>query len=224
MKKGLIFLGLISCAAFTALAGRVYAGGCCYKYFSATDGVAGTQDAQISVAFVDPINTFADPGKTTFNSLTNQKIDVHVASARPGQFCLTNSEKTNSEGHIDAHCASPFSGTMSIYFTAPDMDAQANGMISSVAKTVNFLPNPNAPAETDTPTPFPSPVSTNTTIPTSTPTTVQQETQGSSASETAELQKRVDSLEAKVAEQGKQVSMLQKIINSLLGFFNRLFH
>jgi len=216
MKKVLMCVGILLFAIFAFSDHQVYAGGCCYKYFNSTDGIAGTKDAQISVAFVDPFNTYVDPGKTTLRSISDQKIDIHITSAKPGQMCLVNTEKTDNEGHIDAHCSSPYAGGMLVYFTAPDMSVQANDMIKSVPKSVNFSSDPNAPAVSSTPTPVRETTA-------STPTVTQQEEQNNCVPETAELQKRLDELEEKVASQANQITVLQRIINSFLGFFNRLF-
>ena len=215
MKKGLVYLGVMVLALSIFAARQVNAGGCCFKYFSSTDGIAGIKNAQISVAFVDPIQSYAEPGRTTV-SLANQKIETHVSSAKPGQFCLGNTEKTDDQGHIDVHCSSPSAGSMLVYFTAPDMSAQANEMIKFATRLINFSSDPNAPASTVTPTPAYDTI-------TPVPTVIQQEEQVGSSSETAELQKRLDALEEKVTTQGVQVNMLQKIINSFLDFFNRLF-
>lgn len=218
MNKKILGFGVILLALFILSGGKAHAGGCCYTFFSATDGIAGVQDAQIHVGFVDPSNIFADSEKTTFNPLSNKKIEAHVLYAKPGQSCQTNSEKTNDQGNIDAHCSSPVAGSMMVYFTSSDLNTEENNMIKAVAKSVTFASNPNAPVAM---TVTPAPVQDNTAKPT--PTTTQTEV-NDAGSETALLQERINSLEEKVVSQQKQVNALEKILNSLMDFFKSIFH
>lgn len=213
MKNNWLVSGIFILMILALRINTVKAGGCCYKYFTSVDGIASVLDAQVRVAFVDPVS---------FGPLNSQKIEAHVASAKPGQFCVTNTQKTDADGGIAVHCSSPFPGIMSIYFTAPDMDAQANDSIKFYPKTVNFAANPNAPAATNTPTPtalhMPSVTPSSTPMPKET-----QQMVPVIAPETEQLQQRIDSLEKKIEAQEKQLNILQKAVNSIVTFFSQLF-
>ena len=220
MKKSIfVFLGCILFFLFIHTQ-HVFAGGCCYKYFTSVDGIAGKQDAVISVAFVDPRNPYASP----LPSLQNQRIDVHIKDAKPGQFCRTTSEKTDAEGRIGASCGSPFPGDVYVFFTAPDLNEQANSAIKGVPKTIFFLANPNLPRTTSTPTPTvarrePSPIKTLSPTQIITPPTEVL----INKDETEALQQRLNTLEAQVASQQKQVNTLQGILTNIMNFFEQLF-
>ena len=214
MKKFLLASIFLTIIFLTHSADTVKAGGCCYKYFSAVDGIASVLDAQISVAFVDPVH---------FGPLASQKIEAHVASAKPGQFCMTNTQKTDAEGAISVKCSSPVPGTMDIYFTAPDMNAQANDAIKFYPKQVNFAANPNAPAATNTPIPTPTRMTTATPLPSSTPTESQPTASPEIPPATEQLQQRIDTLEKKIAAQEKQLNILQKAFNRMVTFFTQFF-
>lgn len=216
MRKALLLIVIV--VGFLAVATAVHAGGCCYKSFSATNGIANSQNAIIDVAFVDPRPS--SPGQIpAYGPLSEQKIAIHVVSPQSGQLCSMLSEKTDSSGYIQAECQSSTAGTISVYFSAPELDQQTNQSIKAVPKPVVFDTNPNAPA-INTVTIAPSVEEAGKSASTNT-TKADDSTQ--SKEETEKLQKRLNALEKTVQEQKKEVSGLRLVVNNLLDFIRKFF-
>lgn len=214
MKKYLI--GCIT--LFLAVFGvdRVFAGGCCYKSFSSTNGIAGKQEATIQVSFIDPTDLYVDAGKTVLRPLENEKIDIHVISPQAGQSCRVVSESTDANGAITATCFSERAGVLSIYFSAPNLDVQANQWMSAVAKQVYF----DADSAVSSTPAYPSII-----YPTNTPgpTREIQPTNDGEERETQQLKNQIQNLEQKVAKQQEEVHSLRVVLNKILDYFNNLF-
>ncbi|PIZ62007.1 hypothetical protein COY16_05485 [Candidatus Roizmanbacteria bacterium CG_4_10_14_0_2_um_filter_39_13] len=225
MKRTALFVGLIFLVSFFALGTQpVFAGGCCFKSYSASNGIAGKQEAEINVSFVDPANPYSDAGKTTLSSLSGQKIDIHIVSPQSGQSCYMKAETTDASGHTEARCSSTTPGQIMVRFTAPNMDAQSQEMIRSVSKPVYFDADPNAQPviPSNTLVPF-VPTATHTVTPQQAEVISPVEASSEGSKDTEKLQKRVQELEQKVADQQKEVSMLTSLMNKLLDFINSLF-
>lgn len=239
MWKYIIGFFLVIIAVFALVNSNVYAGGCCFKSFSLVNGVAGRQDAEINVAFVDP--TPSNDGKYTYSSLANQKIEIHIVSPQAGQSCQTTSENTDADGHIEARCSSPVAGPILVNFTAPNLDATANQSIQFVSKEVYFDANPEAsiPSLTPTSTPYPTNTSvpqqsavtvTQTVVPpSSTPTTMTAHVTPAvepeiESTETVQLREKVAQLEKKVAAQDREVTSLKSVIQKMFTLLSKIFH
>lgn len=225
MKRIFIFFGLIfGVSFFTLTAQFVFAGGCCFKSYSASNGIAGKQEAEINVSFVDPANPHSDAGKTTLSSLSGQKIDIHIVSPQSGQSCYMKAETTDTSGHTEARCSSSTPGQIMVRFTAPNMDAQSQEMIRFGSKPVYFDADPNAQPiiPSNTPVPF-VPTATHTVIPQVAEVISPEEALSEESKDTEKLQKKIRDLEQKVADQQKEVNMLTSIMNKLLDFINSLF-
>ena len=191
----------------------VYAGGCCYKSFSTVNGIAGRQDAEINASFVDPRNS-------SYSVLANQKMAIHIRSPHSEQSCWLLSEYTDADGHVEARCRSAVPGSISVYFSAPELDSQTNDAISYVPKQIYFDADPNAPAATSTPAVMPTHVVVSPTQPVVEPTVMPTQ----SDEKTEMLQKRVAELEQEVQEQKEQVNFLTTLVHKLFDVLSGIFH
>lgn len=206
--SGSVFLFLFT---VIFLAGKVTAGGCCYKSFSATHGIAGKQEASVTVSFVDPRSMGLGVGE--IRDLAHEKILVHITSPKAGQSCKTSTETTNTNGAIEVGCVSNDIGSMSIYFSAPNLGEEMNkNAISSVAKQIYFDENPEG---------YVTPVTTITSTPN--PTDVIQPTGVDTGGETLELKNKLTELEQKVAKQQEEVNSLKSLLDKIISFLRSFF-
>ena len=183
----------------------VSAGGCCYKSFSATQGIAGKQSAQITASFIEPKAPYTQV-------LTQERVTVHIDSPKVGQSCATTADRTDDEGEIQAICSSDTSGIMKIYFSAPDLDAESNINIGFVRQQIFFDENPELTSIPEDPIDMESQIS---------PT--RSETMTDEGIETKVLQEKVQQLEQKLESQEQEVSALKSLIQRMVDFFNNFF-
>lgn len=224
MKQLLItFLYVSIFGALLFVGNEVFAGGCCYRSFSSTKGIAGKQDAEINVAFVDPRIYLPNADKNMPKYLANQKIAIHIKSPQEGQSCWMASEYTDSDGHTEARCRSVYAGTIQIYFSAPDLDSQSNQSIGYATREIVFDGDVYAPPATPTPTTVVAPITTNTPKPVET-FDASGQAQTKEVAQTEVLQQRVADLEKQVSAQEKEVGVLRGLLEKLLkiigGFFS----
>lgn len=139
-NKYFIFIISLFLFAYAYIPSSVFAGGCCFQYFESTNGIAGTKEASISVAFVDPRSYIYPHGPYP---LANEKIEINIEDAAFGQYCKTESEKTDNEGAIKASCYSIIPGSIHIFFSAPNLEKQYNDSIRYPKREIIFDPMEN---------------------------------------------------------------------------------
>lgn len=173
----------------------VQAGGCCYKEFSSTPGIANQEPAKVKATFVDPDLSYQNQGRGPTVLLKNKKVLVKIDNPTHNQWCKTLTETTNDKGTIEVECYSATPGTMGLYFEAPELTSKGQQSLSTIPRPVMFTGS-----ITTAVTPIPSPMTT----PSASPEATNQE-----------LADRINQLEEKVAAQEKEVTGLRAIINNI---------
>lgn len=196
------------------------AGGCCFLLFHATNGTASEKDAVIDATFVDPKAMTQD--KYEIKPLQNQKIIIHADTTRPDQGCRTEKDRTDDKGYIRATCTSAIPGTLSVWFSAPDLETKYSDMIGFVKQPIAFdgTLQPTAPLLSKAPilpTQQPKETAVVTVVVTQPPT------QMTDNQDVKALEEKVQALEKEVASQRTQVNWLTSLIEGIRAMFPGLF-
>lgn len=231
MRYKVIFASLVlALIGFVSLAKSADAGGCCIGPPTLVkNGVAGGEPAVVSGVVANPeYNPTTNPSVYKIGEV----VEVKVENAYAGQYCDT--AVSGSEGKFQSNCYSPYSGSMRVYFIAPNMIIPpGTGILTkSIWSTVVEFSGNNPPPAKVAPVATILPKPTATTIPApqatkSEPVAVENE---ENTQQIEDLEAKTKQLEEQLAAQQEELNRqktiivrLQELLSNLLGRFSSLF-